>query len=122
MHPPWGGKELQWTINKLIFFRPRGHRGIDLSYKKTKQITPVTRKQIILREPLQIQTLQREKYLKWINELQSGDGCILHILANCEVIHHTMTYLKIILPTIIPIHLIYSPTYPSVEPDDMHQY
>ena len=40
---------------------------------------------ISLREPLQIQTLQNIKYLKWINELHSDSGHTS--TTNCKVIH-----------------------------------
>ena len=69
-----------------------------------------------------MQTLQPEKYLKWINELQSDICHMVPILTNCKDIHHTLTYRKKILHMIIPLHMIYSPTYQSVETDDMHHY
>ena len=40
---------------------------------------------------------------------------MLPILINYMVIHHTLTYWGIILSMINPVHITYSPTYPSVE-------
>ena len=47
---------------------------------------------------------------------------MLPILINYMVIHHTLTYWGIILSMINPMLITYSPTYPSVETDDMHRY
>ena len=47
---------------------------------------------------------------------------MLPILINYMVIDHTLTYWGIILSMINPIHITYSPTYPSVETGDMHRY
>ena len=49
-------------------------------------------------------------------------GHMLPILINYMVIHHKLTYWWIILSMINPIHITYSPTYPSVETDNMHRY
>ena len=49
-------------------------------------------------------------------------GQMLPILINYTVIHHTLTYWGIILSMINPIHITYSPTYPSVETDDIRIY
>ena len=49
-------------------------------------------------------------------------GHMLPILINYMIIHHTLTYWGIILSMINPIHITYSPTYPSVETGDMHRY
>ena len=72
-----------------------------------------------IREPLEIQTIQHEKYLKWTNEL-GYDGHMLHILMDYKVIRHTLTYGEIILSMIINIHITYSPTYSSLETAYMH--
>ena len=48
-------------------------------------------------------------------------GHMLPILINYMVIHHTLTYWGIIL-LINPVHITYSPTYPSVETGDMRHY
>ena len=77
--------------------------------------------QIRLREPLEIQTIQPEKYLKYSNQFGYA-GHILPILISYKVVHHTLTYRRILLSMITPIHTTYSPTYPSVETDDMHRY
>ena len=46
--------------------------------------------------------------MKYTNEL--GYACnMLPILINQKVIHHTLTYCRIILSMIIPIHITYSP-------------
>ena len=55
-------------------------------------------------------------------KVQSDDGHMLRILSNYKVIRHTLTNWNEILPMITPIHITYSPTYPSVETDDMHHY
>ena len=68
-----------------------------------------------------IQTTQPKNYLKYTNVFGYA-GHMLPILINYKVIHHTLTYSGIILSMIIPIHITYSPTYPSVETDDMHRY
>ena len=73
--------------------------------------------QIRLRELLEIQTIQPEKYLKFSDEFGYA-GHILPILISYKVIHHTLTYSGITLS----IQITYSPTYPSVETDDMHCY
>ena len=49
-------------------------------------------------------------------------GHMLPMLINYMIIHHTLTYWGIILSMINPIHITYSPTYPSVETGDMHRY
>ena len=46
--------------------------------------------------------------------------CYLYQLIT--VIRHTLTCSEIILCVIIPIHITYSPTYSSVQADDMHRY
>ena len=68
-----------------------------------------------------IQTIQPKKYMKYATEFGYA-GQILPILINYMVIHRTLTYWGIILPIINPMHITYSPTYPSVETDDMHGY
>ena len=45
---------------------------------------------------------------------------MLNIPTSYKVIHHTLTYRKIILSMIILIHITYSPSYLSAETDDMH--
>ena len=55
---------------------------------KIYKITWAKLNQIRLMEPLQIQTIQPEKYLKYSNEFQY-DGHILPILISYKVIHHT---------------------------------
>ena len=77
--------------------------------------------QIRLREPLDIQTVQPKKYMKYAKEFGYA-GQMLPILINYMVIHHTLTYWGIILSMINPTHITYFPTYPSVETDDMHRY
>ena len=47
--------------------------------------------QIRLREPLEIQTIQPEKYMKYAKEFGYA-GHILPILISYKVIHHTLTY------------------------------
>ena len=84
-------------------------------------ITRAKINQIRLREPLEIQTIQPKKYMKYAIEFRY-DGQMLPILINYMVIHHTLTYWGIILSMINSIHITYSPTYPSVETDDMHRY
>ena len=49
-----------------ILFRQRGHRDGDMSYKNI--ITRAKIKQIRLREPLEIQTIQPKKYMKYAKE------------------------------------------------------
>ena len=49
-------------------------------------------------------------------------GHMLPILITYMIIHHKWTYWGIILSMINPIHITYSPTYPSVETGDMHRY
>ena len=70
---------------------------------------------------LEIQTIQPEKYLKYSNEFEYA-GHMLPILISYKVIHHTLTYRGIILSMITPIHITYSPTYLSVETDNMRRY
>ena len=65
--------------------------------------------------------MQPEKYMKYSNEFGYA-GYMLPILISYKVIHHTLTYRGIILSMITPIHITYSPTYPSVETDDMHHH
>ena len=70
---------------------------------------------IRLREPLKIQTIQPEKYLKYSNELIRPSGHMLPIPISNKVIHHTLTYRGMILSMITRIiQITYSPTYPSV--------
>ena len=59
--------------------------------------------------------------MKYANEFGYA-GHMLPILINYMVIHHTLTYWGIILLMINPVHITYSPTYPSVETGDMHRY
>ena len=90
-----------------------------MSYKKIIICAKIN--QIRLRELLGIQTIQPKKYMIYAKEFGYA-GHMLLILINYMVIHHTLTYLGIILSMINPIHITYSPTYPSVETDDMHRY
>ena len=62
-----------------------------------------------------------KKYMKYAKEFGNA-GHMLPILINYMVIHHTLTWWGIILFMINPIHITYSPTYPSLETDDMHRY
>ena len=70
-------------------------------------------------------TIQPEKYLRYSNECGYA-GHMLPILICYKVIHHTLTYTGIITynytPNYTPIHITYSPTYPSMKTDDMHRY
>ena len=106
-------------INKYILFRQCGHRDSDMSYKNI--ITWAKINQIRLWEPLDTQTIQPKKYIKYAKEFGYA-GQMLPILINYMVIHHALTYWLIILSMINPIHITYFPTYPSVETDDMHRY
>ena len=45
------------------------------------------------REPLEIQTIQPEKNLKYSNELGYA-GHMIPILISCKVIHHTLTSIE----------------------------
>ena len=90
-----------------------------MSYKNI--ITKAKINQIRLREPLEIQTIQPKKYTKYVKEFGYASH-MLPILINYIVMHHTLTYWGLIRSMINPIHIIYSPTYPSVETDDMHRY
>ena len=90
-----------------------------MSYKNI--ITWVKINQIRLREPLEIQTIQPKKCMKYAKQFVYA-GQMLPILINYVFIHHTLTYWGIILSMINPIHITYSPTYISVETDDMHCY
>ena len=85
------------------------------------EITSAKINHIRLREPLEIKTIQPEKYLKYYNELGYA-GHMLPILISYKVIHHTLTYRGIIQSMITPIQITNSPTYPSVDTDDMHRY
>ena len=87
-----------------------------MSYKNI--ITWAKINQIRLWETLETQTVQPKKYIKYAKEFGYA-GKILPILINYMVIHHTLTYCGIILSMINPIHITYSPTYPSVETGDM---
>ena len=96
-------------------------RDSDMSYKNI--ITWAKINQIRLREPLEIQTIQPKKYMKYAKEFgYAGHMLVLPILNNYMLIHHTLTYWGIILSMINPVHITYSPTYPSVETHDMHRY
>ena len=90
-----------------------------MSYKNIIRWAKI--KQIRLREPLDIQTIQPKKHMKYAKEFGFA-GHLLPILINYMVIHHTLTYWGIILSMINPIHITCSPTYSSVETDDMHRY
>ena len=121
---PWFSVVTQfWQFIKkkyiYILFRQRGHRDSDMSYKNI--ITRAKINQIRLWEPLEIETLQPKKDMKYAKEFGYA-GHMLPILINYIVIHHTWTYWGIILSMINPIHTTYSPIYPSVETDNMHRY
>ena len=77
--------------------------------------------QIILWEPLEIETIQPKRDVKYAKEF-GYTGQMLPILIYYMIIHHTLTYWRIILSMINPIHITYSHTYPSVETGDMHHY
>ena len=96
---------------------------MNMSYKynKKSKIHELQRIKLHKRTIIQMETLQHIKYLKWINELQSNNGHMQHLLNNYKVIYHTLT-LKEFFYMIIPMHVTYSPTYPSVETADMHHY
>ena len=65
------------------------NEGIETGTRVTKiQIIWVKINQNWLREPLEIQTIQPKKYLKWTNELEKG-GHLLPILINYKVIRDT---------------------------------
>ena len=90
-----------------------------MSYKNI--ITWAKINQIRLWEPLETQTIQPIKYIKYAKEFGYA-GHMLPILINYMVIHHTLTYWGIILSMMNAIHITYSPTYPSVKTGDMHRY
>ena len=97
------------SVNKKdIYF---ANDGIKLQGQNINYMSSIN--QIKIREPLEIQSTQRKKYLKWTNELEYN-GHMIPILINYKVIHHTLTYRKLILPMIIPIHITYTSTYSSV--------
>ena len=89
-----------------------------MSYKNI--ITWAKINQIRLWEPLETQTIQSKKYMKYDKEFWYA-GQMLSILINYMVIHHTLSYWGIILLMINPMNITHSPTYPSVE-TDMHRY
>ena len=75
-------------MNKFYF----ANEGMKTGTRVTKiQITRVTINRIRLREPLEVQTIQHQNYLKWTYEFRY-DGQILPMLINYKVIHHTLTY------------------------------
>ena len=78
-----------------------------MSYKNI--ITCAKINQIRLWEPLETQTIQPKKYMKYAKEFVYA-GQMLHILINYMGIHHTLTYWGIILSMINPVHITYSPT------------
>ena len=106
-------------INKYILFRQRGHRDSDMSYKNI--ITWAKINPIRLWEPLEIETIQPKKDMKYAKEFVYA-GHMLPILITYMIIHYTLTYWGIILSTTNPTHIRYSLTYPSVETGDMHRY
>ena len=61
---------------------------------------------IRLWEPLEIQTIQPEKNMKYATEFGHA-GYMLPIQINYMVIHHTLTYWGIIPLLINPIHITY---------------
>ena len=89
-----------------------------MSYKNI--ITWAKINQIRLRETLEIQTYNI-KDMKYAKEF-GFSGHMQPRLINYMVIHHTLTYSGIILSMTNPVHITYSPTYPSVETGDMHRY
>ena len=66
------------------------YRDSDMRYKNTNFMS-YKKSNIRSREPLEIQTIRPNKYLKWTNELEYN-GHILPILINYKVIRHTLTY------------------------------
>ena len=102
-------------MNKFYF----ANEGIDWDTRYKNKWVIIN--QVKLREPLEIQTIQLKKYLKWTSAFEYN-GHKLPILITLKVIRHTLTYWKITLPMIIPIHITYSLTYPSIETADMHHY
>ena len=90
-----------------------------MSYKNI--ITWAKINQIRSWEPLEIETIQSKKDMKYSKEFGYA-GHMLPLLIYYMIIHQTLTYWGIILSMINPIHTTYSPTYPSVETGDMHRY
>ena len=100
----WLTKYCQSLINKYILFLQRGHRDSDMSYKNI--ITWDKINQIRWWEPLETQTIQPKKYMKYAKEFGYA-GQMLPILINYMIIQHTLTYWGIILSTINPMHITY---------------
>ena len=73
-----------------------------MSYKNI--ITWAKINKIWLQEPLETQTVQPKKYMKYAKEFGYA-GQMLPILINYMVIDYTSTYWGIILSMINPIHI-----------------
>ena len=74
-------------INKFYF----ANEGIETVELQKYEITSAKINQIRLREPLEIQIIQPEKYLKYTSEFGYA-GHMLPILISYKVIHQTLTY------------------------------